>query len=179
MGRQGGALAKRKTLDFLWLSWLTEVIITEKSCRCPSSSWVSVVLDSSAQFAAGVFMGKAPSSLPGGDVPQKCRIEAGSYQTPRRSLLWTSEIVTQMFTAQEPSDPLPAPQRGCVLSWAAALPLGGKRSPKGSRGCERWLGMLREAAPGSKPTVIPDERQEKEGKKGASLTSLLPLPFFF
>lgn len=143
MESQAGALIKRKRLDFLWFSWLTEVILTEESLLMPQQQLGRhgpgpSMQDSSAQFAAGVFMGKAPSSLPRGDVPQKCKIEAGSYQTPRRCLLWTSETITQTFTVQEqqPSDPLPAPHRGCVLSWAAAS-RPGKGSPKGSRGCER------------------------------------------
>jgi len=85
-------------------------------------------------------MEKAPSPLPRGDVPQKYGIKAGSCQNPRWSPLWTSEIVRQMFTEQEqqPSDRVPAPHRGCVWTWAAASPLG-KGSPKGSRGCKRWL----------------------------------------
>lgn len=172
---QAGALTKRKRLDFLWFSWLTKLIIIEKNLLMP---WQQLGGDgpsmghSNAQFAAGVFMGKAPSSLPRADVPQICRIEAGSYQMPRRCLLWTSEIVIHMFTVQEqqPSDPLPTLHRGCTQSWAAALPLG-KGSPKGSRGCKRWL-----LAANPLRSQMKDKRKRK---KRASLTSLFPLPFLF
>lgn len=150
----------------------------EKLADAPAAAGSARSWPAAPSLLQGFLWGKKPFLLAQGRCAQKCRVKAGSYQTPRRSLLWTSETVTQIFTVQEPSDPLPVPQRGCVLSCAAALPLGEKESQR----LEGMREVAQDDARGSswqQTLCNPRRRTRERGKKGASLTSPLPLPFFF
>lgn len=116
-------------------------------------------------FAAGIFGGKVPFSLPRGAVLQKSVTEAGSYQPPRHCLLWTPGILILVFVVQkhQPSDPLRAP----VVPVCPASPL--------DKQSQRLREMLEAARDDGKGGPCQLQYQKKRNKR-ARLTSLLP-PF--
>lgn len=91
MESQAGTLIKRKRLGFPWFSMAHRVIAAEERLLMPPAAGTAWVWPWHAghqcPFAAEVFRGKVPFSLPRGAVLQKSGIGAGSYEPPRQCLL--------------------------------------------------------------------------------------------
>lgn len=132
MERQAGALTKRKRLDFLWLSWLIEVIITEKSLLMPQQQLGQHGPGQQRPVCCRVFYGESPFLLARGrcapEMQDRSRFLSNPKAVPAVDLRTSN---TDIYSAGAGAlRPPPRSAEGLRAELGCSVAPGGKGVPK-------------------------------------------------